>query len=261
MIVADAKVVGHDDAGAGYRLVELECPVIARAAKPGQFINIKVPGASDLVLRRPFSIFRAGDRVFSILYKVIGRGTRAMMAVRKGDRVSVVGPLGNSFELPRRGTHPVLVAGGCGVAPLVMLAGRSKVKGTVFVGGRTCGDVLCTDDFRKLGWKVRAATEDGSLGGKGLVTVPLAEWLRSADSPRNPVIYACGPEGMLRAVAAAAKTVGVPAWVSLERYMGCGIGVCLSCVVTARFSDGTTGRVRVCREGPVFDASEIEWQA
>jgi dihydroorotate dehydrogenase electron transfer subunit len=254
-----AKVLDNRKAGKEYRLLKLVAGSIAPKVRPGQFIHLKVPGLDDAVLRRPFSVYKADRRTITILYKTVGRGTGAMGSMVKGDKVSILGPLGNGFPAISRGTFPVLVAGGYGVAPLSMLASLSQVRGVVFIGGACREDVLCAGDFRKKGWKVMISTEDGSLGQRGMVTDVLDKWLKGSRASHPLVFYACGPDGMLKAVGKRVKQLGCRGWFSLDKHMGCGMGACLACVQRIR-SGGGELLVRICREGPVFEASEIIWE-
>jgi len=250
----------HELVGGDYRQLVLDAPVTAGAAVPGQFVHLRVPRLDGSVLRRPFSIYRARDGRLSILYKTVGRGTRAMEHIAVGDTVDMIGPLGNGFPLEEIGNNPALVAGGYGVAPLSFLAGEVDVRGTVFIGGATDRDILCVGDFESLGWSVRITTEDGSLGEKGLVTHALDAWL-GEQTGTAPVYYACGPDGMLRAVGERAVAAGHTAWLSLDKHMGCGVGACLACVQKIRDEDGSVTWKRVCKDGPIFEASVIEWDA
>jgi dihydroorotate dehydrogenase electron transfer subunit len=259
MKLEQAKVLSHRKLCGDYRLLVLKAPSIASQSKPGQFVHLRVPGMEDAVLRRPFSIYRAKRRSLSLLYKEVGRGTAAMAAIRQGDRLSLIGPLGKGFLLARRGSFPVLVGGGYGVAPLLFLAERMKTKGILFVGGATASDVLCTSDFRRIGWQVRVATVDGSLGKKGLVTDVLDAWL-ARQKNTTLELYACGPDGMLKAVAQRAIRNGWIAWLSLDKHMGCGVGACLTCVQRIRLDDGRETWARVCKDGPVFESRQIVWE-
>ncbi|MCS7337763.1 MAG: dihydroorotate dehydrogenase electron transfer subunit [Verrucomicrobiae bacterium] len=241
-----------------YYLIELEAPEIAAAVKPGQFAHVRVPGQPEALLRRPFSIFKAGGGTISIVYKVVGRGTAAMAQLCPGAELSVIGPLGRGFTLPdSSGPVPLLVAGGYGIAALYLLAERAAVRGIVFMGGKSRSDIICEADFSALGWEVRPATEDGSYGEKGLVTEPVRALLERAGS--RVKLFACGPMPMLAAVARLAEQFNVPAEVSADRQMCCGVGACLTCVIPVRTPAGWEYQ-RVCTEGPVFDARQIAWE-
>ena len=256
-----AQVIEQQALSAGYSRLVLAAPAVARAARPGQFVHVRVTGLEPAALRRPFSLYDAAGDTLSLLYKTVGRGTAQLARLAPGDAVGVLGPLGNGFPPPDDGTRPVLVAGGYGVAPLAFLARRlAPQRGILFDGGRTAADVLCLDDFAALGWETRVATEDGSRGARGLVTDAFDPWL--AQHAAEPfTLFACGPRPMLRAVAERALPAGRQAWLSLDKHMVCGVGACLACVQTLRRADGTTWIARVCRDGPVFEAREIVWEA
>ena len=258
----DGRLMAQERIGDDYRRLVLNVPGVAAAAQPGQFVHLRVPGLEDRLLRRPFSIYRVKGPELLLLYKTVGTGTRVMSELRPGAIVSVMGPLGRGFPLDRTDSLPLLVGGGYGAAPLSFLAERLPRKGVVFLGGRTAADVLCLDDFKRLDWEVKTATEDGSLGDKGLVTAVLDRWLdeRGAAGPA-PELYACGPDGLLRALAQRAKARGLTAWLSMDRHMGCGAGVCLACVIRVRRAHPNGGETwsRVCKEGPIFESREIVW--
>lgn len=239
-----------------YRVLEIKLDAIASAARPGQFVHIRVPGLEKSALRRPFSIYGVSRGVVKILFKIVGRGSDALAKVAAGDRITVMGPLGNGFPECAPDAEPVCVAGGFGVAPLSFYAKTLRRKGTLLVGGRTASDILCVSDFEKMGWKVKVATQDGSAGVKGLVTVLVDEVLASG---RKVEFFACGPTGMLRAVGERATAKGQSAWLSLDEFMVCGTGACLGCVRKFRREDGTEYIGRVCKDGPVFESREIVW--
>jgi len=241
-----------------FRLV-VRAPDIAPQVQPGQFAHVRIPPLTDALLRRPFSIFQAEGQTLAILYKAVGRGTQALARMKPGEELNLLAPLGHGFTVPRPdGERPLLVAGGYGMAALYLLAQRSPQKGIVFVGGRRRADILCEAEFRALGWEVRVSTEDGSHGQQGLVTDLLLAELRSPSADRK--LFACGPNPMLRAVARIARESNVPAELSLDRPMCCGVGVCLTCVVPVRAGAGWEYQ-RTCTEGPVFDARQIVWEA
>lgn len=253
---------------ARHRVLALSAPSIAASAGPGQFVHLRIPRFERAMLRRPFSVFMADKDAVSILYKVVGRGTAAMALITPGEEINLIGPLGNGFAFDHDDSFPVIVAGGYGVAPLHFLASRLKTKGAVFIGGATAEDILCVENFKAFGWDIHIATEDGSLGGKGLVTHILDAWLReSPDLPRGargearpPEFFACGPNGMLKAVGDRAMAGGWKAWLSIEKRMGCGVGACLACVQKVRRADDSNDWARVCRDGPVFESREIIWE-
>jgi len=254
-----SKILHHTPLKAGYWTLTLDTPQIADSAVPGQFVHIRIPTLEPSALRRPFSIFGARDGQLHILYKTVGRGTEKMNALNVGDTVTVLGPLGNGFPLTPQGV-PLLVAGGYGVAPLCFLAERLPCKGIVFIGGRTADDILAYEKFEQLGWTVHIATQDGSQGETGLVTLPLdRELARLKAEGKQVELYACGPDGMLKAVGQRAMDNDVQGWLSLDKHMVCGVGACLACVQNIRTPDGSTRLARVCRDGPIFESREIVW--
>jgi dihydroorotate dehydrogenase electron transfer subunit len=151
----------------------------------------------------------------------------------------------------------LLVAGGYGMAAMYLLAQRSPQKGIVFVGGRRRVDILCEKEFTALGWDVRVTTDDGSHGEKGLVTQPLQNELRRSTAGRK--LFACGPTPMLKAVGQIAELFNVPAELSMDEHMCCGVGVCLTCVIPVKSGDGWEYQ-RTCTEGPVFDSRQVVWE-
>ncbi len=254
------KVISHAACGPGYRLLVLDAPQIAADARPGQFVHVKVPALEASALRRPFSIFNAGDGRLELLYKTVGRGTAALNAVKPGETVEVLGPLGRGFPTTCDGT-PLLVGGGYGVAPLYFLARRlhqtsqTSKPPKLFVGGRTKDDLLALDRFAALGVEVFAATNDGSFGTKGFAVVPLdAELNRLRAAGERFALFTCGPDGLLKAVSERACALGVPGWISVDRHMVCGVGACYACIQRT-----VKGNARCCVDGPVFKAADLVW--
>ena len=259
MIDVQCKIIRQSALTAGYWVLELDAAAIARTARPGQFVHMRVPGLEHASLRRPFSIFGARDGVLKIMYKTVGRGTGELSRMGQGEELQVIGPLGNGFPLEPKGV-PVLVAGGYGVAPLCFLAERLTAKGVVVVGGRTADDVLMCEEFERMGWRVQVATQDGSRGEAGLVTAPLdRELAKLKAGGQTAELYACGPDGMLKAVGERALAAGCRGWLSLDKHMVCGVGACLACVQNLRRPDGTAWIGRVCHDGPIFEVREIVW--
>ncbi|TAN61851.1 dihydroorotate dehydrogenase electron transfer subunit [bacterium] len=252
----------------------LSAPQIAKSALPGQFINIKVTDGLEPLLRRPFSIHQIYRQDgIKILYEAIGKGSKALARRKSGESLDVIGPLGNGFKLGRGpgagGRRHVLVAGGMGTAPLVFLAERlaeaknqkPKTKTLVLLGARTKDDILCEKEFKELGCEVRIATDDGSRGFKGYVSELLKDELNAIRYPLS-AIYACGPTPMLKEISRISQEYDIPAQISLEAHMACGIGACMGCVIkTARNALRATEYEykRVCKEGPVFEASRVIW--
>jgi dihydroorotate dehydrogenase electron transfer subunit len=248
------EVVRNERVAEGVGLVLLRAPRIAATVQPGQFVHLRVATGTDFILRRPFSVHRTAEDAIEILYQVLGRGTRELALREPGDVMDAVGPLGSGWRVPDGTAHALLVAGGLGAAPLGMLAERLAARGiavSVAQGAPTAERLVARELFEGVARRVEYATDDGSVGEHGYVTAVSARLL-AADKP--DVMYVCGPEVMTRAVVEQAAAAGVPCQVSLERLMACGIGACLSCVVTT-----TSGRKRACVDGPVFDAEEVCW--
>ncbi|MBW1860679.1 MAG: dihydroorotate dehydrogenase electron transfer subunit [Deltaproteobacteria bacterium] len=217
----------------------LAFPELAQIARPGQFVMVKVPGQESPLLRRPFSVHNRltdGNQVsgFELLYKVVGEGTSAMSEMVAGDAIDILGPLGNGFSNAEDTQNVFIVAGGIGVASLYYLvldlAEKGVVKPTVFLGGCSVNDILCKEDLEALGAEVRITTEDCSLGEEGFVTLLVEKALESDKKP--DMIYACGPQAMLKKLSAIAASFNVP----------CQIG---------------GGYLHTCTDGPVFDSRKV----
>jgi len=258
-----APLVRREALGGAYHLLTFQHREASREARAGQFVMIKAGLSAEPPLRRPFSILAVDPEreTFTLFVKAVGEGTRALCAMTEGELAQCLAPLGRAFTPPPAGTEAVMVAGGYGIAPFRLFseelrrAGRS---GRVFYGGRTVADLQLRDGFAPLGVPLVPATEDGSLGTRGRVTVPLEVHLDGRPGPVR--LYACGPDAMLRAVARLAEARALAAEVSLDPWMGCGIGTCLGCVVLVRPADGSRPRYRcACTEGPVFDAATVVW--
>ena len=209
---------------------------------PGQFVNIRVEGQ---FLRRPISVCNINNGVLTIIYKVVGVGTEAMSRLPIGTQLDVLTVLGNGYNLSKAGDRPLLVGGGVGVPPMYMLARQLREAGKavrVILGFNTKDEVFYEEEFRALGCDVTVTTVDGSHGVKGFVT--------NALDGQQSYYYTCGPLPMIKALLQAAGTNGE---VSMEERMGCGFGACMGCTIQT-----TQGPKRVCKEGPVFPANELQ---
>ena len=253
-----------------YFILGIDCPPIADQIRPGQFVMLKVSGNTFPLLRRPFSVYKSYPTTHPekkkrghliILYKEVGKGTREMAALSKGQEVDLIGPLGNGFTLPPLpfSANTILVGGGVGIASLHSLAVALKGRKVfVFIGGRTINDVLGADDFKKLDYTIFTATEDGSLGFHGTVVDLLTSQKKLFEGSEGSHIYACGPISMLKALAKGLNPEEVMCQVSLEARMGCGFGACWGCVVKTKHSKMRFQRV--CQEGPVFRLEDLDWK-
>jgi dihydroorotate dehydrogenase electron transfer subunit len=250
---------------------------------PGQFIMIRVTEGWDPLLGRAMAVYRirrSGSRVIlEVVYRVVGRGTTLLSRVGRGRRLEIVGPLGRTFHLPPPGARPILVGGGTGIASLYLLAERlATVRRApsrrearaldVLIGARTRTEILCRADVAALGARVQISTDDGTQGRRGPVTALLEQVMAREASRGLPfdLVYACGPTPMMEATWRICEHAGVACQVSLEGPMACGIGVCLGCAVPCRREDPDAPLVSprdryklMCTDGPVFDASRLEW--
>jgi dihydroorotate dehydrogenase electron transfer subunit len=228
----------------------LEAPGIARQARPGQFLNVKVSEGPDPLLRRPISIADTYDDRVRIVFRVVGRGTALLARRRRGDMLDVLGPLGRPVLRPRN-RNVVLCGGGVGVAPLLFLARQLREHNLVVacLGARTRAQHMLMRDFRALGIGVSQATDDGSAGYHGMVTDLATMAVRAVE---RPLVYACGPKPMLAHLVR--RVDPVPVWGYVEERMGCGTGICYCCALPKR----SGGYVRFCTEGPVIKLNEVE---
>lgn len=263
MVQTKNKIVYNKKSSGNYWHCIFDAHLIAKKAKPGQFLDIKLSNGLKPFLRRPFSVHNISGSKLEILYEVLGEGTRILSGKKKGEYLDIIGPLGNGFDYKTQDTRhktQVIVAGGIGVAPLLFLSEKIKVRNKiVLIGAKTKKQVLCEKEFKNAGCDVKIATDDGSVGFKGKVTSLLENILRNqGESPKGgestSTIYACGPKPMLRAVSDIANKSNISAQISMEEHMSCGIGACLGCVVKTK-----NGLERVCKEGPVFNANDLIW--
>jgi len=253
-----AKILTHTSIGRSYYRLVLRAPNAA-AALPGQFVMLRVSENMDPLLARPFGISSVISKTsVEIVYRVAGRGTTMLSQLEPGHSLDMLGPLGQSFPLPEKGITPVLVAGGSGFPPLHFLSTRIGSHAHLFIGARNrecLPPAGILKSFRENVAKVHIATEDGSMGKKGMSTDLLRDYLPDYRSRTRIVIFACGPRPMLEAVSMLAVEQDIPCYVSVEERMACGVGACMGCSVPVK--EG--GYKRACKEGPVFDAREIEW--
>jgi dihydroorotate dehydrogenase electron transfer subunit len=252
--------------------IRLRAPELARAIRPGQFVMLRLPSTTDPLLGRPFALYDTvlgGDgtvQAIDVVYLVVGKMTSRLAEVRAGSTIETWGPLGQPFPDLSGVRHVGLMAGGIGQTPFLahirdllgarsfgdLPARRQVERVTLYYGVRTADLAAGVQDFLAAGAEVRLATDDGSLGYHGFVTQLLEQ------EPLPDHLVGCGPEPMLHALSKVAQRRGVPCHVSLETPMACGVGVCFSCVTKVKTTDGFDYR-RVCVEGPVFDAAQLEW--
>ncbi len=273
------EILYNDRVAPSIYIMQLAAPGIASGIKPGQFVHLQIPNFEGHVLRRPFSVYSWDDdrQTISIMYQVVGEGSRALTRASKGTRTMAIGPIGNGWSVPEGARKAIMVCGGLGVAPQTMLAKQMVDEGMevhCLLGATTESRIIGKMVLDDYGVDVRVSTDDGSYGYHGFCTDLIGEYMN-----RTGYISICGPEPMERAAvreisrltggefgaapstdgaAVASSAAGAPAsltcQVSLERRMACGIGACLSCVV-----DTVDGKKRACVDGPVFDAQEVVW--
>jgi len=259
-LIEDCKIISNKILKNDYRIIVFQTDQIASMVQPGQFIHVKIANLNDRILRRPFSVCDVSNNgELTVVYKIVGEGTKVLSELLPGATCNLMGPLGVPYSIPEDGEIPVLIAGGYGAAATKLLASRSSEKGLFLIGARGEQDIILTDIFENLQFDVRVATEDGSAGIKGLVTVLLEDILKQKDSELSKYkFYACGPRGMLMAVGKILTERGLDAELSLDHLMCCGVGACFACVIKVKADNADGWRyARTCNEGPVFKASEV----
>lgn len=246
--ITNFTIVGKENYGPQYFKLVLKHPSTLPVIMPGQFVEVEVKNNKNVYLRRPISIHDVDEKAntLSLLIQIVGKGTTTLSQLEIGESLNLVYPLGKGFSV--EGHNVLLVGGGCGLAPLLHTARCYHAKGirpTVLLGGRTADLIPIKDEFGKYA-DLHFATEDGSLGEKGLVTS------HSVFGKAYDRIVTCGPNPMMKAIARYANEKGIDCEVSLENNMACGIGACLCCV-----ADTDEGHKCVCKEGPVFYAKDL----
>jgi len=270
-VLETARIICRESLAPLIVRLRLHSPGISAAARAGQFVMLKVREGIDPLLRRPFSFHRIhpDKGEIEVLFRIAGRGTLALSKLGPGDPVSLIGPLGNGFELPLdRTTQIAFIAGGIGIAPLGELIAQAlsgpgqTQKAHLFYGARSASELLPEDIVSQFGLRVHFATDDGSFGYKGRVTKLFEEFTARADEDFRPAeVYSCGPLAMQYHVAKWALENDALSQLSLESLMGCGIGACLGCALPAAdCGPGDDQRfVHVCEDGPIFSAGSIKW--
>ena len=248
--------------GGAYALLTFEHAEIARA-EAGQFAMIQPLASPDLILRRPFSIMDTDPATgrFTIFLKAVGPGSAAVFQMGEGEKARVLGPLGHGFTPPASGERVFLVGGGYGVAPFALFSRAlrdASIGFRLFYGGRSARELPLTSELERRGIPLTLSTDDGTRGVPGRVTAPLIEALSAEKGSAR--LYACGPEAMMHAVTKIAADKDIPCEVSLDPWMGCGVGTCLGCVVKIQDPGELRPKNRpACTEGPVFDSRRVVW--
>ncbi|MEA2453563.1 MAG: dihydroorotate dehydrogenase electron transfer subunit [Actinomycetota bacterium] len=271
MILATGEVLSHKKYGEHYHSLTVVAPEIGASIRPGQFVNVRCGTNRSSIIRRPFSVYRVHKRggwasTIEIVFDIRGPGSEYLSQLRGHAIVDLLGPLGRGFQMPKRRAHCLLVGGGIGATPLFFLADELRNAGhrvDVILGARDVGLLLNPIEVRRLASVSVTTTEDGSSGEKGRVTDVLAETIERCNTE---VIYTCGPHPMLAAVSKVAAAQRVPVQVAVEELMGCGYGVCMTCVMPLRGKkkkDAEGGDeiiyARSCTEGPVFNGTSVIW--
>jgi dihydroorotate dehydrogenase electron transfer subunit len=274
MLDRRVKVKEVRSLGAGNYLLTLSSPEQALLARPGQFLMLKCGDDVDEnpLLRRPFSIFAIdhartkGLAGIQVLVKDIGSGSHKLVQAKPGQELFALGPQGRPFDLSKEMAGEVryacLVAGGVGIGALYLLAKELITLGitpVLFYGARTARELVLRDYFERLKIKTCYATEDGSIGERGLVTKPLVHFFKK-HGKEGVKMYACGPWAMMRAADKLARQYSVPCEVSLEARMGCSVGACMGCVVRTRGDGSHAPYIRVCMDGPTISSRMIDWE-
>lgn len=241
-------VISNTGLNQNYYVLEVNAPAIASSALPGQFCQILPVHFTMPMLRIPISIYDVEGKAVKFMIKVVGQGTSLLSQLQRSDMIDIIGPLGNGFQYKNM-KRAVLVSGGVGYAPLAFLKTNLANIETHWLHGGTCKDDTfpCDDTY----------TNDGSLGSRGFVTDGLKKYL---SHNKTDMIYACGPKAMLATCVSIAKEHQTPIQVSMEEYMACGIGVCYGCVIpVVRLNDNNPLYKRVCKDGPIFNGYEVDW--
>lgn len=249
--VLEGKIVGHVEIAPTIFKMTIEAPEIVQGAKCGQFVNL-YPRSKSTILPRPISISEIGETTLTLVYGVVGEGTREFASYEVGETIRLSSSLGNGYHVEET-KCAVLVGGGIGVPPLVELAKHIKGEKIAVLGFRD--EPFLVEALEALGVKVYIATDSGKVGFKGNVIE-----LIKAENIQGDYFYSCGPKVMLRALAAYCESVDVPVQVSLEERMGCGYGACVGCVCKTKApTEKGFEHKKVCKDGPVFLGSEVKW--
>lgn len=255
-----SRIISIEPTGSYLHLV-LEAPEVANYVEPGHFVAIAVGGVgSGMLLRRAFSIHRAtADKSIEVIFAAHGQGTQWLAEQKAGTQLDIIAPLGKPFALPRQPVGCVLVAGGYGAAPMMMLAQQLKQLGCsveVVLGAASEDKLFGVLESKAIADVVTVTTDDGSSGVRGRVTDVLPDAIKRVSAK---AVYACGPMPMLKAVAQVSKELAAYSQCAVEEAMACGIGVCMTCVLPVIGDDGVTRMVRSCVEGPVFRGDRVRW--
>jgi dihydroorotate dehydrogenase electron transfer subunit len=266
-LLETAELTSRERIAPGFWCLGFRSPQIARRARPAQYVALDLPGT--FAVRLPLGIWTVEGDEFTVLFREWGDRTIRLARIADNEQLTLIGPLGNEFAIPNRGSHATIAAGGVGVVPFWLLAKELKAGGvdtTVLLGARTKEMLVGADNLRRLGVTVDVCSDDGSVGTKGTVLDLLAK------RPPADMLYGCGPPGMLRALCERANAANTPCQVSMEETFGCSMGTCWGCVVPVRRGcpQGTGypkapqehrdyDFARVCVDGTVFWSGDVRW--
>ncbi|MBQ2696219.1 MAG: dihydroorotate dehydrogenase electron transfer subunit [Clostridia bacterium] len=249
--IHSCKVLSQKEIAPNIIETRIQNKELAEQAKPGQFLHIQCGDPISMPLRRPISICDVQGDILCFIYEVKGRGTKALQS--QTETLDILGPVGNGFTVaPQTYKNPAVIGGGIGVYPMLYLT-KQLPTASAYLGFRNKSLVTLEEEFKKAATFLSVSTDDGSYGNNGFALDCLK---KDFAEKQFDIIYACGPKGMLRAIQAFAKEVGVPCQISLEERMGCGIGACLTCSCETH-EEGAGKYQRVCKNGPVFWAEEV----
>ncbi len=261
--LSESRIISIEKKALDIYRYRLTAPNISQSARSGNFINVEVPHCEEIMWRRPFSIHNSQPDAgtFDILFAAIGRGTHALLKNKPGDSLNIIGPLGNSFDYPDDLQEAIIVAGGIGIAPFLLMMQElptKDIKKSIFYGAGTREQLCCLDDFEKTNAEIHISTDDGSAGYKGFITDILNDYLASLTSTTGKQLYVCGPTPMMVKVQQLAKQYNISAQVTVENVMACGFGACMGCPVPmANPPHDGKKYLLACKDGPVFNMNEI----
>jgi dihydroorotate dehydrogenase electron transfer subunit len=265
----EATILSNTEVAPCHYLMTLAVSKVFGQAQPGQFVMLRPEGRGFPFLGRPLGIYSlvesdGGSRI-EVLYRAAGKGTKVISVLCEGDRIEILGPLGNRFEHRPGMKTAVLVAGGIGIAPLVFLAEKlnlaalpERPKMVLYIGAKDSSSLLGIDRMKTFSVDVRVSTDDGSVGYRGPVTDLFRKDMTSFDASKTEV-FVCGPNPMLKRMSEMVADLAIPCQVLMEERMACGMGACLGCTIEVRTPSGVEYR-QVCADGPVFDLRSIVWR-
>ncbi len=252
----NCQITYKEEIASGIIDMRVKSKEITEQAKPGQFVNIKCCDAMGVLLRRPISICNIDreKQELRFIFQIKGEGTKLLAAHHVEDTIDIMGPLGNPFTIDEKYKNPVLIGGGIGVFPLLMLAKNIPSKDVaVYLGFRSKDLVVMEEEFNQLSSDCLITTDDGSYGIKGFATQLLEQKIQNE---KVDIVYACGPEPMLKIIKNICGNNDIPCQLSMEQRMGCGIGACLVCACKTKKEDDWQYQ-HVCKDGPVFWGEEV----